>query len=374
MVSFPGASPDDAGFGGRFDGQRPRRFRPLQRVLGLLLGLLVVVGGLWFLFGRPRAPVDSHEALRVMTYSSFMSAWGPGPEIAKRFRDETGIAVEFQDAGDAGLILEKLKLFPVDAVVGLDRFALPQARERIQWREIAPLKEAPGSIAKSPSVVHRNEFFKEDSFVAVDWAPLAFVYRDSEIREPTHMQELLDPRFKGAIALEDPRTSTPGLQFLLWVLQIYGEEQGFKFLTSLKPNLHSVSPSWSTAYGAFTKKQAKLVLSYMTSPIYHLTEEKDPSFRAAAFSNGHPIQVEYAGIPTGCARCSDAETFVHFLLKTEIQAVIMKKNFMMPVVEAATAGTPFESLPPFTPLELTRAPEFMKRREFLFEKWRKLGL
>ncbi len=365
-MSFPGATSDDS--------KKARRLRPLQRLLGLLLGLFIVVGGLWFLFGRPRGPVDSHDALRVMTYSSFMSAWGPGPEIAKRFREETGITVEFQDAGDAGLILEKLKLFPVDAVVGLDRFALTQARERIQWRDISPLKDPAGSMAESASRASRDEAFKEASFVAIDWAPLAFVYRKGEISEPAQMRDLLDRRFKGTIALEDPRTSTPGLQFLLWVLEVYGEDEGFKFLASLKPNLQSVSPSWSTAYGAFTKKQAKLVLSYMTSPIYHLIEEKDSSFRSAVFSDGHPIQVEYAGIPSGCARCSDAEAFVHFLLKTETQTLIMKKNFMLPVVSAAAAGTPFAALPAYTPLELTHAPEFMKRRDELFDKWRKLGL
>jgi thiamine transport system substrate-binding protein len=366
VVSFPGTTSDDS--------KKARRFRPLQRLLGLLMGLLIVVGGLWFLFGRPRAPVDSHDALRVMTYSSFMSAWGPGPEIAKRFRKEAGIEVEFQDAGDAGLILEKLKLFPVDAVVGIDRFTLPQARERIRWRDIPSFRKAAGSIEKSPSLVLPDEAFKEASFVAIDWAPLAFVLRKGEILEPAQMQDLLDPRFKGEIALEDPRTSTPGLQFLLWVLEVYGEDQGFKFLASLKPNIQSVSPSWSTAYGLFTKKQAKLVFSYMTSPIYHLTEEKDPSFQSAVFSNGHPIQVEYAGIPSGCARCSDAEVFVQFLLKPEIQELIMKKNFMLPVVALAAKGTAFASLPSYTPLELTHAPEFMKRRDELFDKWRKLGL
>jgi thiamine transport system substrate-binding protein len=319
----------------------------LQRVAGLFIGLALVAGGLWFLVGRPHAPADSHDTLRVMTYSSFMNAWGPGPEIAKRFRDETGIAVEFQDAGDAGLILEKLKLFPVDVVVGLDGLSLAQARERLQWR---------------------------GEFSAIDWAPLAFVYREGEIVPPTSLDDLLSPRFAGAIALEDPRTSTPGLQFLLWVLETYGEENGFKFLAQLKPNLHSVSPSWSGAYGAFTKKQAKLAFSYSTSPVYHLVEEKNASFKAAAFLKGHPVQTEYAGIPSGCARCNDADLFVSFLAKKETQALIMKKNFMMPEAKEAIEGTPFANVETFPELKLEHAPEFLERRTELFERWRKLGL
>jgi thiamine transport system substrate-binding protein len=319
----------------------------LKRIAGLFIGLALVAGGLWLLVGRPSTPAGSHDTLRVMTYSSFMNGWGPGPEIAKRFQEETGLTVEFQDAGDAGLILEKLKLFSVDVVLGLDGLSLDQARERLAWR---------------------NEF------EAIDWAPLAFVYREGEIEPPRTLDDLLDTRFNGAIALEDPRTSTPGLQFLLWVLETHGEENGFKFLARLKPNLHSVSPSWSTAYGAFTAKQVKLVLSYATSPIYHLTEEKNAGYKSASFTEGQPVQTEYAGIPANCVRCEEAETFVRFLLKKETQALIMNKNFMMPVVKEAAEGTPFAQIANVSELKLEHARDFLKRRTELFEKWRKLGL
>ena len=320
----------------------------LRRLVGLFLGLAIVAGGLWFLVGRPPTAADAHESLRVMTYSSFMSAWGPGPDIAKRFRSQSNVPVEFQDAGDAGLILEKLKLFPVDVVVGLDGLSLTQAKERLHWRS---------------------------EFVAIDSAPLAFVYRDGEIEPPTKLEDLLDRRFAGAIALEDPRTSTPGLQFLLWVLEHFGEEKGFQFLAQLKPNLHSVSPSWSGAYGAFTKNQAKLVLSYATSPIYHQVEEKNSSFRAASFIGGNPVQTEYAGIPQQCSRCSDAEMFVQFLTQRETQTLIMSKNYMMPAVLEAATGSPFAGVGAgFKELKLDHAQDYLIHRDELFAKWRQLGL
>lgn len=280
-----------------------------------------------------------------------MASWGPGPEIAKRFREKTGVLVEFQDAGDAGLILEKLKLFPVDVVVGLDELSLPLAQSQRSWRADAQSKEL---------------------FTAIDQAPLAFVYRKGEIAPPISLQDLLDKRFDGAIALEDPRTSTPGLQFLMWVVNEMGEDRGFEYLKALKPNLHSVSPSWSGAYGAFTKKQAKLVLSYQTSPLYHVLEEKDDSYEAATFEAGQPVQVEYAGVPGDCARCDDAASFVRFLLEDETQKLISRKNFMLPAVLSAKEHTPFSSLPTVKTLKLN--PSLMTRRSELFEKWRKLGL
>ena len=332
----------------------------LKKLLGLAGAFLALSIGLWLLVGKPPAPADSHASLRVMTYSSFMSAWGPGPEIAKRFHELTGISIEFQDAGDAGLILEKLKLFPVDAVLGLDRLALAQARERTEWNDL-PTLEKPSD-------------WDTDEFAAIDYAPLAFVYRKGEVQPPTSLQDLLDSRFAGSVALEDPRTSTPGLQFFFWVLDEMGEQQGFEYLKQLKKSVHSVSPSWSTAYGLFKQKQAKLVFSYLTSPVYHLIEDKSDSYAAAVFNEGHALQVEFAGIPANCARCTDAETFLQFLRKPDTQALIMKKNFMLPIAKDVTAGTPFANLPLVTVHELKSADELLSRRDELFEKWRKLGL
>ena len=291
-----------------------------------------------------------------------MNAWGPGPEIAKRFREETGIAVEFSDAGDAGLILEKMKLFPVDAVVGLDGLSLADAKSRHQWRELPVLEGEPGAS------------FRDALFIAVDYAPVAFVYRDGEIDPPTSLEDLTDARFKGKIALEDPRTSTPGLQFFFWVLSSMGEEKGFQYLEALKQNLHSVSPSWSSAYGSFTKNQSALAFSYQTSPLYHVLEEKNESYRAALFPKGHPLQVEYAGVPEACGRCTDGEKFVRFLQKREIQSLIMRKNFMLPVDESAKEATPFADLATVKVLKLENASELMAKRSNLFERWRALGL
>ena len=337
----------------------------LSRLLGMALSLLLLSLGLWWTAGRPKVPVDASTAaagsLKVMTYSSFMNAWGPGPEIAKRYREKTGVQIEFQDAGDAGLILEKLKLFPVDVVIGLDQFSLDLARKKAEWRSIERKTD------------ERGFPWNEPEFVAYDWAPITFVYRKGEIEPPKNLRDLLDPRFAGTIALEDPRTSGPGLQFLMWVLGEMGEEKGFEFLAQLKPNIHSVSPSWSTAYGAFKDKRAKLVLSYMTSPIYHLIEEKSDIYAAAVLEDGHQPQIEFAGVPVSCRNCTEADKFVRFVLEPETQKQIMTKNYMLPVESATTAGTPFADLPPFSTRQRL-SKDLLARRPELFEAWRKLGL
>ncbi len=336
--------------------------RPWKRLVGFAIAFATISFGTWYLVGKPTAPVDSQPSIRVMTYSSFMNAWGPGPEIAKRFKDETGIVVDFHDAGDAGLILEKMKLFPVDAVVGLDGLLLDDAKSKLAWREL-PLVE--DEVGKE---------FREPQFVAIDHAPVTFIYREGEVSAPQSLQDLLKPEYKGKIALEDPRTSTPGLQFFFWVMDSIGREDGFKYLELLKSNLHSVSPSWSSAYGSFTKNQSSLVLSYQTSPLYHAIEEKKTQYRAAAFPDGHPEQVEYAGIPAACSKCAEGEKFIRFLQTKEIQSLIMKKNYMLPVDDAAKIGTPFAELPKMKSISIRSRAELLKDRVALFERWRALGL
>ena len=328
------------------------------------LALSAFAGSLAYLLGAPSTA--GRGAVRVLSYSAFLGSWGPGPELAKRFTAKTGVAVQFLDAGDAGLLLKKLELFPSDVVVGLDGLSLAETRAAGVWR---PLDAIRGAIDRSPS-------WREPEFAAYDWSQMSFVYRKGELEPPRSLQELLDPRFRGAIALEDPRTSTPGLQFLLWVLDELGTDAGFEFLEKLKPNIHSVGASWSQAYGAFSKKRAKLAFSYVTSAAYHWLEENDYEYQPAVFATGHPVQVEYAAISAKCSDCTAAEAFVSFLLEPESQKLIMRKNYMFPVDTAAAAGTPFAGL--LGAGIKTRAwrglPALLAEREQLFDRWRRLGL
>ncbi|MES2965195.1 MAG: thiamine ABC transporter substrate-binding protein [Bdellovibrionota bacterium] len=330
----------------------------LRAASGPLALLILLIAGITWLT-RERAE-RKHDVLHVMSYSSFVSAWGPAPELAKLWKAQTGLDVEFQDASDAGLILEKMKLFPVDAVIGLDQLSLDDARERQAWRQL------PESIASGAKPF--NEF------LPIDYAAVGFIFREGEIEPPKSLSDLADPRFRGAIALQDPRSSSPGMLFFFWVLDRMGVEEGFKFLESLKPNVAVVASGWSGSYGAFTKGRAKTALSFVTSPAYHWSEEKDRRYHAAVFEEGHPIQTEYAAIPIDCRSCETAERFLSFLRSPEAQAIIMQKNVMFPIDPDVRKGTVFTELNEPQTYVMKSLPELQKRRAELFERWRAMGL
>jgi thiamine transport system substrate-binding protein len=82
-----------------------------------------------------------------------------------------------------------------------------------------------------------------------------------------------------------------------------------------------------------------MVLSYTTSPAYHLIAEEDPSKAAAAFNEGHYMQIEVAGILEGSDQPELAREFLSFMLTEAFQAVIPTTNWMYP------AAFPAEALP-----------------------------
>ena len=134
------------------------------------------------------------------------------------------------------------------------------------------------------------------------------------------------------IVLEDPRSSTPGLGFLLWMKSVYGDKARDAW-TKLKPRILTVTPGWSEAYGLFTKGEAPMVLSYTTSPAYHMIEEKTDRYQAASFSEGHYLQIEVAGLIADSPEAELAQKFLAFMVSPGFQDAIPETNWMFPVTK-----------------------------------------
>ena len=75
-----------------------------------------------------------------------------------------------------------------------------------------------------------------------------------------------------------------------------------------------------------------MVLSYTTSPAYHLIAEGDDSKAAAAFREGHYLQVEVAGKVAATDQGTLADQFLAFIGTEAFQSVIPETNWMYPAV------------------------------------------
>lgn len=74
-----------------------------------------------------------------------------------------------------------------------------------------------------------------------------------------------------------------------------------------------------------------MVLSYTTSPAYHVEFEKNTRYRALIFKEGNYRQIEGVGILKGAKNPALAKKFVDFVLTGEFQTEIPLTNWMFPV-------------------------------------------
>ncbi|MEY4698579.1 MAG: hypothetical protein RIT14_3007 [Pseudomonadota bacterium] len=268
--------------------------------------------------------------LEVLTYDSFASEWGPGPAVEKAFEASCACDLRFVTAGDGAALLARVQMegaaSTADVVLGLDTNLTAAARATGLF---AP--HGQGWANTLPVA------FADDQFVPFDWGWFAFVYDKTKLTAvPGSFEELAASDVK--IVIQDPRSSTPGLGLLMWVKAAYGERAA-DIWAGLADNVVTVTPGWSEAYGLFLEGEADMVLSYTTSPAYHLIAESDDSKAAAPFAEGHYLQVEVAGKLAATDQPALADAFLAFIGSDAFQSVIPTTNWMYPAVTPA-AGLP----------------------------------
>ena len=301
----------------------------------------------------------------IYTHSSFMDVYGPGPELKTEFEKSCDCTVDYVDGGGTDLIIEKMKLDPsrrVDLILGLDHLQLSKVAQSIRLQSL-PKPAAPLKSELIP--------FVYDKFLPYDWSPMGFIYRQSESKPFSSISEALAKMPESSLTLQDPEVSSPGLEFLYW---LFVQPEGLDVMLQ-KASLvaHSYSPSWSTAYGLFKKKQAKFTFSYLTSLVYHWQEEKDRDYQFMVFDHGHPAQIEYAAVPDSCWNCGAAKKFVGFLLTPEAQKILAQKNYMFPVREDVELAPEFSELPKVKVLGPERLDDFTRGRPDHVLRWRKVS-
>jgi thiamine transport system substrate-binding protein len=74
-----------------------------------------------------------------------------------------------------------------------------------------------------------------------------------------------------------------------------------------------------------------MVLSYTTSPAYHLEYEDTEQYKAAIFTDGHPLHIEAAGLLAAARNKDNAKLFLDFMLSNDFQSIIPLTNWMYPV-------------------------------------------
>ena len=267
-----------------------------------------------------------NNELIIWTYDSFISEWGPAPLIAQAFQKEAGIKLRFVSKGDGGALLSAL-FDPInkpsaDIIIGLDDKQLEKA---IKSGLFAPLN------LKNLSEIQKDLLLdKTNRLVPFDFSQFALIWdSQSGIEPPRSLEDLTKPIYRKKLIIMDPRTSTPGLGFLAWTEAVYKSDWK-EYWKRLAPSVLAMTPSWDTGYGLFTKGEAPLVLSYSTSPAYHKAFENSERYQALQFVEGHPTQIEFAGVLISSKKRELAQEFIDYLLSAKCQALLPETQWMYP--------------------------------------------
>ncbi len=119
-------------------------------------------------------------------------------------------------AGDGAALLAKLRLegnkTKADVVVGLDTNLLQLAKDSGLF---SPHKL---NISLDLPIA-----WKDETFMPFDWGYFSFVFDKRKTTNiPKSFEELANSDLK--IAIQDPRSSTPGLGLVLWIEKLYNNE------------------------------------------------------------------------------------------------------------------------------------------------------
>ncbi|MCA2016694.1 thiamine ABC transporter substrate binding subunit [Vibrio tritonius] len=271
------------------------------------------------------AALAKPETLTVYTYDSFTSDWGPGPAIKTAFEAQCGCELKWVPLEDGVSILNRLRLegqhSKADVVLGLDNNLIAEANKT-------------GILA--PTSVDLNGLtlpngWQDNTFIPYDYGYFAFVYDKTKLTNPpSSLRELVEKRSDLKVIYQDPRTSTPGQGLLLWMKDVYGDSAP-KAWQQLAKKTVTVTKGWSEAYSMFLKGESDMVLSYTTSPAYHLIAESNNHYATAHFAEGNYMQVEVAAKVKSTQHGKLADQFLQFMLTDAFQKVIPTTNWMYPV-------------------------------------------
>lgn len=327
----------------------------------------------------PDATAAPQEGRRlvVMTHDSFdISA-----EVVAAFEQQTGATVEFLPSGDTGSALNKAilsKATPLaDVFFGVDNTFLSRALAG----EIFEPYESPG-LAGVPEQFRLDPSFR---LTPIDYGYVTINYDRAFLAErglapPADLRELTQPAWKGALVVQNPATSSPGLAFMLATVAAFGESGAYTWLDfwrELRANDVLVTEGWEDAYythfsGSSGKGPRPLVVSYATSPAAEvffsegkLAEPPTGSLAAGAF-----MQIEFAGVLAGARQPELARQFIDFMLSRPFQEDIPLKMFVYPVLPDAALPDVFtqfaqapEPQPGVTPEQIDQ------NRERWIEQW-----
>jgi thiamine transport system substrate-binding protein len=325
--------------------------------------------------GRDDVPVK----VVLVTHSSFAVS----KDVRAAFERASGLTLEILEAGDAGEALNRALLTAGDpegdVLFGVDDSLLSRALDGNLFVPYTSSEIDAVSFQFRPPDERVTPIDHGEVCLNIDRG----FYAERGLAPPDSLADLVDPRYRNQLVVENPATSSPGLAFLLATIARYGEDGWQDYWRRLRTNGVMVTDGWEEAYtqqfsGAAGSPGARpIVVSYATSPAAEVIFAGKPLDESptAAVEDGCFRQVEYAAILRGARNERGARALVDFMLSERFQTDVPTSMFVYPVREGTTLPSEFERFAIVPVRPLTLPPETInKGRDAWIDEWTEIVL
>ena len=262
------------------------------------------------------AKAENKPILKIYTFGAVASKYGSGPTLKEAFERDHDCEIQWVPVDTGMLLLNRLKWegtkTKADVVMGLDSIV---AKEALELDLFEPLGE-PVTFGQSKLIPYSRTC-------------LSFIYDQNRTPIPPHnFSELMSGKYK--ILMQDPRTSGTGTAIVVWVRNVFGDDAPDVW-RRLNPHILTYTRGWSEAYTMFQRGEGDLVLSYMSSPIYHEVAEGKTNYRASRFEEGNITLYEMVGVVKTSDKKELGKQFIEFLRGKEGQDILATKGWQYPL-------------------------------------------
>jgi thiamine transport system substrate-binding protein len=320
---------------------------------------------------------DAPTEVVLLTHDSFAVS----KDVKAAFEEESGLTLRILQGGDANEMLNRALLTAGDpqgdVIFGIDDSVLSRALEGDLLDEY-----------RSQELEHvAPEYAEADEHVTpIDHGEVCLNldrawFAERGVAPPRTLDDLIEPRYRGLLVVENPATSSPGLSFLLATVARYGQDGWEAYWRALRSNGVLAVDGWEEAYtqqfsgAAGSPGKRPIVVSYATSPAAEVIFASKPLEVAptAAIEDGCYRQVEYAGILRGARNGDGGRKLIDFMLSERFQTDVPGSMFVYPVRDGVALPETFveHAIVPVDPLQLP-ADTIDENRDRWVARWTEL--
>jgi iron(III) transport system substrate-binding protein len=162
-----------------------------------------------------------------------------------------------------------------------------------------------------------------------------------KLSAPACWKDLIKPEFAGEVQMANPNASGTAYTAIATLVQVFGEEEAFKYLKALHRNINNYPRSGVAPIKAVARGETLASISF----VHDVVTEAQAGFptRGAAPCEGTGYEIGSLSIVKGARNLEHAKKFVDWALSAKAQALgAQAKQFQLP----SNVGAPVSPLSP----------------------------